>query len=58
MTETLLVLNAGSSSIKFQLFETHPGDRLERKLKGQVEFVAPGSLPTDGKVIADERTYM
>ena len=27
------------------------------KLKGQVEFVAPGSLPNDGKVIADERTY-
>jgi phenylacetate-CoA ligase len=27
------------------------------KLKGQVEFVAPGSLPNDGKVIADERSY-
>jgi phenylacetate-CoA ligase len=27
------------------------------KLKGGVEFVAPGSLPNDGKVIADERTY-
>jgi phenylacetate-CoA ligase len=27
------------------------------KLKGAVEFVAPGSLPNDGKVIADERTY-
>ena len=27
------------------------------KLKGQVELVAPGSLPNDGKVIADERTY-
>ncbi|HZP75097.1 MAG TPA: AMP-binding protein [Pseudolabrys sp.] len=25
------------------------------KLKGSVEFVAPGSLPDDGKVIADER---
>jgi phenylacetate-CoA ligase len=25
------------------------------KLKGAVEFVAPGSLPNDGKVIADER---
>ncbi len=25
------------------------------KLKGSVEFVAPGSLPNDGKVIADER---
>jgi phenylacetate-CoA ligase len=27
------------------------------KLKGDVEVVAPGSLPNDGKVIADERTY-
>ena len=27
------------------------------KLKGAVDFVPPGSLPNDGKVIADERTY-
>jgi phenylacetate-CoA ligase len=27
------------------------------KLKGQVEVVAPGTLPNDGKVIADERSY-
>ncbi|MCB5175119.1 phenylacetate--CoA ligase family protein [Microvirga lenta] len=27
------------------------------KLKGQVSLVAPGSLPNDGKVIADERRY-
>jgi len=27
------------------------------KLKGSVELVAPGTLPNDGKVIADERTY-
>ncbi len=26
------------------------------RLKGEVEVVAPGSLPNDGKVIADERT--
>jgi len=25
------------------------------KLKGAVDFVVPGSLPNDGKVIADER---
>jgi phenylacetate-CoA ligase len=25
------------------------------KLRGAVKFVAPGSLPNDGKVIADER---
>ena len=27
------------------------------KLRGEVELVAPGSLPNDGKVIADERKY-
>ncbi len=27
------------------------------KLKGRVEFVAPGTLPNDGKIIADERNY-
>ncbi|MFL5135090.1 MAG: phenylacetate--CoA ligase family protein [Microvirga sp.] len=27
------------------------------KLRGRVDLVAPGSLPNDGKVIADERTY-
>ena len=25
------------------------------KLKGEVKLLAPGSLPNDGKVIADER---
>ncbi|WP_204351207.1 hypothetical protein, partial [Serratia marcescens] len=25
------------------------------KLRGEVKLVAPGSLPNDGKVIADER---
>ena len=27
------------------------------KLSGNVELVAPGSLPNDGKVIEDARTY-
>jgi phenylacetate-CoA ligase len=27
------------------------------KLRGQVELVQPGSLPNDGKVIEDVRTY-
>ncbi|WP_166417286.1 phenylacetate--CoA ligase family protein [Cochlodiniinecator piscidefendens] len=27
------------------------------KLKGKIEFVAPGGLPNDGKVIDDQRTY-
>lgn len=39
MTDTLLVLNAGSSSIKFQLFEVRQGGRLGLVLKGQVEGI-------------------
>ena len=27
------------------------------KLRGAVEFVLPGSLPNDGKVIEDARSY-
>jgi phenylacetate-CoA ligase len=27
------------------------------KLRGKVELVAPGSLPNDGKVIDDQRSY-
>jgi phenylacetate-CoA ligase len=27
------------------------------KLRGEVRFLAPGGLPNDGKVIADERSY-
>jgi phenylacetate-CoA ligase len=27
------------------------------KLKGRIEVVAPGSLPNDGKVIDDQRSY-
>ena len=58
MTETILVLNAGSSSIKFQLFAVGVRDRLERLLKGQVEGI--GTRPrmqvknNDGRSIAEE----
>jgi acetate kinase len=39
VTETILVVNAGSSSIKFQLFGVGSDDRLDRRLKGQIEGV-------------------
>jgi acetate kinase len=38
-TETILVLNSGSSSIKFQLFAVSARDTLERRLKGQIEGI-------------------
>jgi acetate kinase len=39
VTETLLVVNAGSSSIKFQLFSLDARDQLKRLLKGQIEGI-------------------
>jgi acetate kinase len=39
MAETILVVNAGSSSIKFELFAIGPGDELDRRLKGQIEGI-------------------
>jgi phenylacetate-CoA ligase len=37
----------------------HIGDSVQSvlKLRGTVEVVAPGSLPNDGKVIEDRRSY-
>jgi acetate kinase len=39
MTETILVLNSGSSSIKFQLFAVSGRNRLDRRIKGQIEGI-------------------
>lgn len=58
MTATILVVNAGSSSIKFQLFSVSASDQLERRLKGQIEGI--GVKPhliargVDGKTLTDE----
>ena len=57
MSETILVVNAGSSSIKFQLFSFDARDQLKRLLKGQIEgigvhprLVAKG---TDGQPVEE-----
>jgi acetate kinase len=39
VTDSILVVNAGSSSIKFQLFSIAVGDQLQRRLKGQIEGI-------------------
>ncbi|MDF1586418.1 acetate/propionate family kinase [Marinimicrococcus flavescens] len=60
MDDTILVLNAGSSSIKFQLFSVGPGETLERRVRGQMDGIGtrPRLLVRDaaGAVLAD-RTY-
>src|SRR5262245_41685952 len=58
MTQTILVLNAGSSSIKFQLFAVAADNQLTRRIKGQMEGI--GGRPrllakgADGSVLIDE----
>src|SRR5262245_1321122 len=58
VSETILVANAGSSSIKFQLFSVGSGDQLERRLKGQIEGVGvkPHLIARDvgGDTLIDE----
>ena len=51
MTDVNLVLNAGSSSIKFSAFATQGGGGLELVLRGQVEglFTAPRFKATDAQ---------
>jgi phenylacetate-CoA ligase len=51
---TLRAEAADDAGLKAKLAETL---QAVTKLRGEVEIVAPGSLPNDGKVIADERTY-
>lgn len=57
MTETILVVNGGSSSIKFQLFEVEKHDQLQRRLHGKIDGI--GTQPrliakTDGESVYDE----
>jgi acetate kinase len=59
MAELILVVNAGSSSIKFQVFATDGNGRLERRLRGAIDGI--GSAPrlavrgADGRTLADEK---
>ncbi|MBR0896788.1 acetate/propionate family kinase [Bradyrhizobium tropiciagri] len=58
--DTILVVNAGSSSVKFQIFAVEGEGRLQRQLKGQMDGI--GSRPrmrasgSDGAPLAD-RAY-
>jgi acetate kinase len=58
MTETILILNAGSSSIKFQLFAVDADDKLTRRMKGQIDGI--GTRPRlfakakEGETLVDQ----
>src|SRR5215470_1516777 len=57
---TILVVNAGSSSVKFQVFALDPGGALTRRIKGQIDGI--GTKPrlrasgADGVTLVD-RNY-
>jgi acetate kinase len=57
VSETILVVNAGSSSIKFQLFSLDARDQLNRLLKGQIEGIGVypklSSKGTEGEPIEE-----
>jgi acetate kinase len=58
VSDTILVVNAGSSSIKFQLFSITAGDDLRRLLKGQIEGIGVrprlAAKGPDGGSLADK----
>ncbi|GAB3396421.1 acetate/propionate family kinase [Azotobacter armeniacus] len=59
MQKVILVLNAGSSSLKFSLFTDHPGEP-ELRLRGQIEglYGAPHFIVTDAAGASlDERRW-
>jgi acetate kinase len=59
MTKAILVLNAGSSSLKFSVYELASGDHLYLLAKGQIEGIpgAPHFKVTDhdGHILVEER---
>jgi acetate kinase len=58
--DTILVVNAGSSSVKFQVFEVDSGGALTRRIKGQIDGIATKprlrASGADGATLVD-RTY-
>ena len=46
-----------NQTVQKALDDLHTATMTVVRREGEVELVAPGSLPNDGKVIADERTY-
>lgn len=59
MSETILVLNAGSSSIKFQLYELGEDEGLHRRFKGQMGGIGSAAprlhaVDAEDRVLVDE----
>ena len=58
MAETILVVNAGSSSIKFELFSVDADDRLDKIIKGQIEGIGTRphlfAVTSKGALLSDQ----
>jgi acetate kinase len=56
--DTILVVNAGSSSVKFQVFRTEGTSGLARLIKGQMDGIAARprlrATAADGTLLIDE----
>jgi len=56
--QSVLVVNAGSSSVKFQIFEACAPDALRGLIKGQVDGIGTRprqrAQPSDGSLLVDE----
>ena len=52
--DTILVVNAGSSSVKFQVFAVDGEGRLRREIKGQVDGI--GSRPRLRAIAANDQS--
>jgi hypothetical protein len=56
--DTILVVNAGSSSVKFQVFATDGTDKLDRLIKGQIDGIATRprlrARGADGALLIDQ----
>ena len=59
MSDTVLCLNAGSSSIKFELFEVLPRDELQLAFRGQLEGIGfrPHLTAKRGSDVLADRSY-
>jgi acetate kinase len=59
MPESVLVINAGSSSVKFQIFAAAAAERVELRTKGQIDGI--GTRPrliaknSEGRVLVDQQ---
>ena len=52
-----LQVRSREDALRASAKRSSPRSATSRKLRGEVELVAPGSLPNDGKVIEDLRKY-